>query len=142
MTTIQEQTQLEVRCVLDECQKRLTAIIGKPVNVLYRIKVNSINPQLIINFVCHVQKVFYSDVLSRSQERHLVISRNMISWLVKWYCGYTHEQISKLVNREISNVTHSLKTVDDMMGIADPLYLGPIQEVEKLLLGVTTVDGK
>lgn len=132
-----EQAKAEVKDILNECQLKLSNVIGKPVNIMYRIKVNDINAQLIIQTVCAVMNLSYSQLISKSQEQQLVVGRNLVMWLTQYYCGLTAAKIADLVNRDRTTVTHSVIKVNEMLDVADPLYMLPIQKIEKIILNIT-----
>jgi chromosomal replication initiation ATPase DnaA len=87
MTT--EIVKQQVSNILAECQNKLSQTLGKPVNVIYRIKVNSISPELIVQQVCEECKLRYSDIVAKGKQKEFAVARNIIAWLVTYYCGLT-----------------------------------------------------
>ena len=126
----------QVDTILNKCREDLQAAIGKPVNVLFRIKINNINPHLIINNVLAVIGVTYSEMISKSREQQLVTARTLVMWLVNTYCGFSHGQIADLVNRDRTTVTVGLKQVSDFIENNDPVIMIPLLKIEKRLLEI------
>jgi chromosomal replication initiation ATPase DnaA len=138
MSTIPTVEQKQrVKEILAETEMKLTAEIGKPVSVLYRIKVNHLNPTLIIQQVLTTCNVSYSEVLSKSKEQKCFVPRRLIMWLVSYYCGFNSHQIAPLLNVDNSAVRHGIEGVNNALDVADPIFLVPLKDIEKKLLAIT-----
>ncbi|MGQ0738393.1 MAG: helix-turn-helix domain-containing protein, partial [Bacteroidota bacterium] len=117
--------------------KKLSDEIGKPVSLMYRIKVNHLNPQLIIQQVLSVCNISYSDLLKKSNEKKHVIPRRLIIWLVTYYCGFSSPMIAPMLNIDASTVRHGIDSMNDSLDTEDPMYLIPLKEIEQRLLQIT-----
>jgi chromosomal replication initiation ATPase DnaA len=129
-----EEQKKQVRDIMDECQNKLAAVIGAPVSVLYRLKINHINPEIIIQHVLRTCNVRHSQLVSQSREKELVVARYLIIWLVTYYCGISSEKVAAMVNRERSSVPHAIAEVNDKLDVNDEMYVKPLKEIERLLL--------
>lgn len=136
-----EQAQSGVNAVLNDTKKRLTEIIGKPVSVIYRIKVNDISPDHIIQTVCRVCNTTWSRILDKTRQREVTVPRQLIAWMMYNYCGLTHRMIAlKFGNDDHTFSVHMVERVNDMIATNDELYMQPLRIVESCILKLT--DGQ
>lgn len=127
-----------VKEIMEETKKRLSIEIGKPVSLLYSIKVNHLSPQLIVQQVLSVCKITYSELVSKSQERKYVIPRYLAMWLLTYYCGQDQKEIGDLCGRERTVVSIGIKAINDALDVNDELVTIPLKEIEQRLLQITT----
>lgn len=136
MNYIIEQQKLRVREIMQEAEQKITTEIGRPVNLMYKIKVNHLNPQIIIQNVLKVCGITYSELINKSHETKYVVARHLVMWLVTYYCGLSDAEVGKMVNRDRSTVSHGLGIINDRLDVKDDLYIKPLEEIEKILLGI------
>lgn len=136
LSQLDQTIQTRVNSILEIAQNDLRDLIGKPVVLNVRIKMSQISADVIILQVCEELKMRFSDIVSDSQKKELVVARHLIMWLCAYYCGFTDKKIGEILRRDRSTVTHSLKTVNDMLDTNDPIYLAPLQAVETRILKI------
>jgi chromosomal replication initiation ATPase DnaA len=135
---LNERDQERVNDILGETNRQLREVVGKPVSVIYRIRVNDISVQHVIQTVCRVCGVTWSQVLDKNKENTVLVPRQLIAWMLVKYCGLTHERVSKELNRgDHSTVTRMLQRVNEMIETSDPLYMVPLQTAEECILKLT-----
>lgn len=137
MSTIIQQQKMRVKEIMAEAEQKIASEIGRPVNLLYKIKVNHMNPQLIIQQVLAVCKVTYSELTGKSQEQRLVVPRHLVIWLTTYYCGLADSEVGQLVNRDRTTVVHAIGKINDSLDVQDQLYMMPLKEIEQRLLQIT-----
>ncbi|MEQ1677882.1 MAG: helix-turn-helix domain-containing protein [Chitinophagaceae bacterium] len=137
MSTIIQQQKQRVKEIMAEAEQKITTEIGRPVNLLYKIKVNHMNPQLIIQQVLAVCGVTYGELVSKSHEQRYVVPRRIVMWLTTYYCGLSDTEVGKLINRDRSTVSHGIVSMNDSLDVQDDLYIVPLKQIETQLLQIT-----
>jgi chromosomal replication initiation ATPase DnaA len=126
-----------VNNILHETEQRIKEEIGTPVVLSMRLKVNRINPQLIIQNVLGELQISYSEMLAKNKKTNVVLARQLAGWLLTYYCGLSSSMIAPMVNRDESSVRHSNQTVNDLLDAGDQLYTNTLQNIEKRILQIT-----
>lgn len=123
-----------IRQIMEQTQKDVSDIIGTPVTIMYKIKTNSISPNLILQIVMAHFKITYSQFVSSKRNQELVVPRYIFCHLVKGYCGLTQNQIAEIICRDRTTVLIGLQKVVEMLDIADPVYVQPLQMIEEAII--------
>ena len=135
MTQLEQSNQ--VREIMNDTQNRLTQVIGAPVSLMYKLKVNHINPQLIIQNVCRVTGFTFAQILSKSHEQKYVVARRLIMWLTTYYCGMSDYEVGLLIDLDRSTIAKGIIAVNDMLETNDQLYVEPLRKLETIILELT-----
>ncbi len=125
-----------VNDIIEKAKQDITNAVGRSATIILRLKVNHLNPELIIQQVCTACRVTWSQIVNRGNEQNYVVPRHLIAWLISHYCGLTHDDIGNMLHRNRTTVTHAILKVNDMLDCNDPLYVTPLQQIEKLLLNI------
>ena len=131
-----EAEKKSVNDIIEKAKQDIANAIGRNATIIVRLKVNHLNPELIIQQVCSTCKVTWSQVVDKGNKSEYVVPRHLIAWLVSHYCGLTQEAIGKMLYRDRSAVSQAISKVNDMLDCNDAMYVRPLQEVEKLLLNI------
>lgn len=131
-----EEQKDQLSAILNNCQRQISSILKTPVVVMYKLRVNSINENIVIQTVCSVLGTTYSNIVGPNKSRDNVLARDLISYLTINYCGLSHEQAAALISRERSSVTVAVQKVNDFIQVEDAFYMTPLQECERLLLNI------
>jgi chromosomal replication initiation ATPase DnaA len=140
MSIIQTEIQRNnsIKLVMESTSQQLRDILGKPVTLIYKIKVNDISPEHIIQTVCKICNTTWSAITSESRQQKVIVPRQLTAWLLARYCGYTREKIAKEFGKaDHSVVTHMIHRVNEMLDTKDELYLQPLQAIENCILKLT-----
>lgn len=132
--TPEQKSQLQG--VLDKCQIEASRILNTPVVIMYKLRINSINPTIVFQTVCSVLGITYTDVVGPNKKQEQVLARDLIAYLCVNYCGLSHEQAAAQVNRERSSITVALQKVTAYIQTQDELYTQPLAECERLLMNI------
>ncbi len=136
VSQIDQKIQSRIDNILKTAQDEIRDLIGKPVVLNVRIKMSQISADVIILQVCEEMKLRFSEIISESQKKELVVARHLVMWLCAYYCGFTDKKIGEILRRDRSTITHALKTVNDMLDTGDPLYFIPLTAVENRILKI------
>lgn len=130
--------QLRIKEVMDNTSKQLKEILGKPVTLIYKIKVNDISAEHIIQTVCKICNITWSEMIGKTKTNHVVVPRQLTAWLLALYCGYTREKIAQEFGKaDHSVITHMIQRVNDMLDTNDELYTRPLKTIESCILKLT-----
>jgi chromosomal replication initiation ATPase DnaA len=125
-----------VNDIIEKAKQDITNAIGRTATIILRLKVNHLNPELIIQQVCTTCKVTWSQVVNKGREREYVTPRHLICWLITHYCGLTPDKIAQFIHRDRTTVLYAIENVNNMLDTNNPMYVHPLVEIEKLLLNI------
>lgn len=135
---IEQQKQMRIKEVMDNTSKQLKDILGKPVTLIYKLKVNDISAEHIIQTVCKVCNITWSKMMDKSKSLEVVVPRQITAWLLARYCGYTQEKIAQEFGKaDHSVVSHMIQRVNEMLDTNDELYTRPLKTIESCILKLT-----
>lgn len=124
---------------MDRCQQDLREVLGHSAMITYKIKISNLSEDLIIQTVCKVCKIAWSELRDAHSKKHeVIVPRRLIAWLVSYYCSTSQLNISRLLNiSDRSAISKDIAFVNDMLHNNDDLYVLPLREVENIILKLT-----
>jgi chromosomal replication initiation ATPase DnaA len=144
MIKLNTQKQSSIDQVMTGTVEQIKAILGRSVSITYKIKVNDVSAEHIIQTVCKVCNTTWSKINDKSKERDIVIPRQLINWCLFHYAGFSLTRIAQEYDRaedsvcvDHSVVRRSLDRVRDMIDTGDSLYKVPLDQIERCLLKLT-----
>jgi chromosomal replication initiation ATPase DnaA len=124
-----------VQSIIKEAEERIYEVLKRPVNVYYTLKIHNITNDIIIAAICQEFNLTWSDIIKKNKEHPVLIARQLYVWLVRNYTGKTTNEIGRRLGRDYATALNSMKKVNEMIQSGDALYLIPLQNIEKKILG-------
>lgn len=117
--------------ILDECQDKVTDLIGYPVFIHFSMKVQHISTQQLTAIICEVCEIPWRVVVSNSRRIGAVIARHLYC-----YFAYTVQKkplvfIADLLNRDHTTIMYARDKIKNMIDSKDDLYMPLLEEIEK-----------
>lgn len=121
-----------LREVLDECANKVQDILGKPVTILYKLKVHHISTEELCRIVCEVCEVSWMQITSERRDRHIVVARHLYCYIACTYQNKTLTRIAEIIKQKShTSVFHAVNKVKAMIINNDELYTKPLEIIEQ-----------
>lgn len=134
MRTVQEIPGL--KDILDDCEEKVSALIGKPVKIHFSMRILQVTTKELIEAICDVCEVPWERVLSGTRKADVVIARQFFCYFSVSYQKKTLKSIATIINRDHTTVIHSNTHISDMIDSNDILYMPLFMEIDKRLQGL------
>lgn len=138
MMSLNTETQMAIDGIMSETMTKLKSIIGRPVTIVYKIKINDISQDHIIQTVCRICNTTWSDMISKSQKNEVLIPRQICMWVLNKYAGVSLNELAKLFDKcDHTSTMRSVMVVSNMIDTENEKYCEKIKLIEKCLLKLT-----
>lgn len=65
-----------------------------------------------LKFICETLNFNLKEILGKSRKKEIVFNRNIVIYLLKKKLNFSHEYIAKILSKDHSTITHSIKNMD------------------------------
>ncbi|MGN6438520.1 MAG: helix-turn-helix domain-containing protein [Agriterribacter sp.] len=121
----------DIQTVLKSAGESIAQLIGREVEVFYRLKDNRVNVTTIWNAVLAVTGVSDQSIMGKARYKEIVSARQLFCYLAKRYTGLTLVEIGKyLGGRDHTTVIHSLQRMNELIDSNDDIVIDMIAKVE------------
>lgn len=135
MIQVNETKQSSINAIMATAREQIKDILGMPVSITYKIKVNDISTEHVIQTVCKVCKITWSSMSDNSKKTEIVVPRQICMWFLRHYAGLSTPKIVKEFGKDDATTARSaIERVQNMIETNDPLYAPAIAEIERCLL--------
>lgn len=133
---LSEEKKQSIREIMEQTQKAVSDIYGTPVTIMYKIKSNNINPNMLLQIVLAHFKITYSQFVSSKRTTDLVVPRYLYCYLAQGYCGIKQQSIADIICRDRTTVVTGIQKVADMIVTDDKMYTEPLQQIEEAIMNM------
>jgi chromosomal replication initiation ATPase DnaA len=117
--------------LLDATALQIETLIGKPVQVFYKIEVRGLRATDLLDIVCEVCEVEREDMLSKKRYRELVTARQLFCHVAHTELRLTQERISKILGMDShTSARHNILMAVDFIETND----GPFMNAYEALM--------
>jgi chromosomal replication initiation ATPase DnaA len=128
----------QMQAVVNDTEKRLTALLGTKVtvNVSFDVEASHIKNDLVLlehlkMLVCQEFKTTWDEIISDRMFRSLVDARSVYCFLVAKYFRSTHNEIARDIKRHRTSVLHLMGRLQGFIDVNDPIVRN-IQNIENI----------
>lgn len=137
MTLNDPQVQLKImewQSELREMTQNAEVILRAYTPIQFVAPDKKLPPEDIIDMVCEETGVPYSQVVTKSRKRDVVITRQLIAFYCKGCCGMSLKSIGELIGkRDHTTVIHSVNTIQDLLDSSHASVCLPVARINKRL---------
>jgi len=116
--------------ILMDASKQIMELHNLDVVVYYKIK-NYTSVQLIKQIVATTMGVTVKDIDGKCRKREIATARHLVWYIMYHNCGFSKNNIAKIVGRNHTSVLYSLQQIDNYLSVEDPLIVSKYNSLKK-----------
>lgn len=119
--------------ILQECQQKVTTLLGRPVVIHYSMTINSVPYSQLAAIICQVCSVTWKSILDHDRKANVVIARQLFCYFASEVLHKQVTEIGRIIGKDHTTVIHGRGKIRNMIDTEDDLYCPIINEVQGLL---------
>lgn len=125
-----EKVLAEIKSVLDDCQLKVSSLVGKPVAVSFRLKVQGCTIERLAEIICATCQISWTAVLQQNRRADAVLARHLFCYFATTYLKKPVVFVASLIQKDHTTVIHGRDKVKAMIDVMDDLYYSYVVELE------------
>lgn len=126
-----------IKDIMDAAEAQIAEQVGRPVSLLYSVKLNGVSPGFIIQSVCRICGVTWSSLVSATKKREAVIPRQIAAWLLNKYGGFGPSEIGRHLQKQHTSVLRLIESASNMIDTDDELFMPLLTRCEAEIIKLT-----
>lgn len=125
----------KVKKIIRHCERRVKKLTGNSAILIMFLKPAKILPfDDIIKLVCDTTGEPYDKILKRGRKTEVVVTRQLICFYAKQYCGLSHKRIANGLGYDDHTTSiHSIQNIKDLIESGDSYVTSLVSKINQQL---------